>query len=139
MRHKNWFVRGYTTQENAGQSYNATVLGRLINEISKPSLNPASPATVAASWYPQYIGAYLTYKYNLSLSGLPADDYTAHAFARGIADAGRYLPGTTQFENAKEAVKSLPIPAGAMFLDKSDLWVGEAQVNFPMHSVFQKR
>jgi len=129
VRHKNWFVRAYTTQENAGQSYNATVLGRLINEVWKPSLNSSSPATVAASWYPQYIGAYLTYKYNLFVAGVPADDYNAHNFARGIADAGRFVPGTPQFENAKKSVKSLPIPRGALFLDRSDLWVGEGQFN----------
>jgi hypothetical protein len=32
VRHKNWFVRGYTTQENAGGAYQATALGRLMQK-----------------------------------------------------------------------------------------------------------
>ena len=37
VRHKNWFVRGYTTQENAGEAYQATALGRLMQEAFSPS------------------------------------------------------------------------------------------------------
>ena len=34
---KNWLLRAYTTQENAGESFNATVTTRLLNEAMKPS------------------------------------------------------------------------------------------------------
>ena len=113
IRNKNWFVRGYTTQENAGDSYQATALGRLINEAWKPS----------TTWYPQYTAAYVQAR------SAGASEYAAHQTARSFADQGRALPGTAQFDALSEQIKSKPIPNGALFLDKSDLWAGEAQVN----------
>ncbi len=114
VRSNNWFVRGYTTQENAGDSYNATVLGRLINEAWKPS----------QTWYPQYTGNYV----GARSAGL--SDYSAHQFARGKADSGRLLPGTPQFDATANNIRNLAIPRGAKFLDKSDLWSAEGQLNF---------
>ena len=113
VKSKNWFVRGYTTQENAGDSYNATVLGRLINEAWKPS----------TTWYPQYVGTYVAAR----SAGL--SDYAAHQTARGAADAGRLVPGTAAFDEAAQTIKSTPIPSGAHFLDKTDLWSAEGQIN----------
>jgi outer membrane receptor for ferrienterochelin and colicin len=113
VRSNRWFVRGYTTQENAGDSYNATVLGRLINEAWKPS----------TTWYPQYIGTYLQSR----LGG--ANNAAAHQTARGFADQGRLLPGTEQFDNTANSIKNNPIPNGAKFLDRSDLWAAEGQLN----------
>jgi len=114
VRSNSWFVRGYTTQENAGDSYNATVLGRLINEAWKPS----------KTWYPQYTGNYV------GARGAGLSDYSAHQFARAAADQGRLLPGTSQFDATANAIKDLPIPRGAKFLDKTDLWSAEGQLNF---------
>jgi outer membrane receptor protein involved in Fe transport len=120
VRAKNWFVRGYTTQENAGEAYNGTVLGRLLNEYWKPSVNTAN---LGGSWYPQYIYAFSeSIRQGTSLTN-------AHLTGRSIADVGRLLPGTTAFEDAKKIVRNSPIPAGAKFLDKSDLWAAEGQVN----------
>jgi outer membrane receptor for ferrienterochelin and colicin len=113
LRSKNWFLRGYTTQENAGESYNATVLGRLINEAWKPS----------TTWYPQYVGNYV----GARSAGL--SDYAAHQFARNAADQGRLMPGTADFESTANTIKATAIPKGAHFLDKTDLWSAEAQLN----------
>ncbi len=121
--HKNWFIRGYTTQENAGESYNATILGRLMQEAYK-----ASP-----TWYPQYIGNYLGYKYNVwSATGgaTTGVDLTAHGFARTAADVGRPLPGTNVFDVMKKTVRTTGIPKGALFLDESDLYAVDGQFNF---------
>ena len=52
IKHNNWFIRGFTTQENAGDSYNATITTRLFNEAWKPS----------ATWYQQYAQDFLTSK-----------------------------------------------------------------------------
>jgi hypothetical protein len=46
---RNWFLRGYTTQENAGESHNLTVATQLFNEAWKPS----------SAWYQEYAFAYL--------------------------------------------------------------------------------
>ena len=119
VKAKNWLVRGYTTQENAGESYNATALASLINESWKPS----------TTWFPQYIANYSGYILNTYQAGFAPDFYNAHLFARSKADSGRLLPGTVAFENAAKNVKKGPIPKGALFLDRTDLWAAEAQLN----------
>src|SRR6185369_3902512 len=126
---KNWFVRGYTTQENAGESYNATALASLINESWSPS---------STKWYPTYIAAFSEYKRNLYVTGVTPSDYNAYAFARSQADIGRLVPGTPAFDAAATAVKKLPIPRGALFLDKSDLYAAEAQLNLSEGLQFSK-
>lgn len=122
VRHKNWFLRGYTTQENAGEAYQATALGRLMQEKFSPS------ATV---WYPTYVQNYYTKLYTdyATLGGTPSN-LNAHLFARSVADANRPLPGTMTFENLKTAIRTTAIgKGGAKFLDRSDLWAAEGQLN----------
>lgn len=119
--HRNWFLRGYTTQENAGESYNATVLGRLMQEAFRPS---------ATSWYPTYIGNFVGYKQTLYASGSAPSDYNAHLFARSAADAGRPLPGSVAFDNLKRSIRTTAIPQGAKFLDRSDMYALHGQLNF---------
>ncbi|RYY40811.1 MAG: TonB-dependent receptor [Chitinophagaceae bacterium] len=124
VRHPNWFVRGYTTQENSGDSYNATVLGRLMNERFKASGG-------ASGWYTQYALVYALSRF------AGASDYQSHQQARSGpngADVGMPMPGTPAFEALKAAVASSPIGKdpqvnGAKFLDRSDLWAAEGQVN----------
>jgi len=70
LKHKNWYLRAYTTQENAGQSYNTTITTRLFNEAWKSS----------PQWYTEYGQAYL----NGLLSGLTS--INAHNLARSVAD-----------------------------------------------------
>jgi outer membrane receptor protein involved in Fe transport len=119
VRSKNWFLRGYTTQENAGDSYNATALASLINESWKAS-------TV---WFPQYVANYSGYMLSSYQAGVPPDYYNAHLFARSKADSGRLVPGTAAFDATAKSVKTRPIPNGALFLDRTDLWAAEAQLN----------
>jgi outer membrane receptor protein involved in Fe transport len=136
LKASNWFLRGYTTQENAGDAYQATALGRLINEAWKPSFNPAN---LAASWYPQYIFGYLGYKAAAqAATGVIGSEYGANQFARGIADAGRVLPGTAAFNSIAQSIKGRAIPNGAKFLDRTDLWSAEGQLNFSDQFGFSK-
>ncbi len=119
LRHKNWYVRGYTTQENAGESFNASALGAFLNETHKPS----------GTWFPQYIG---TFSEGRRLNGPVASDFGLHQAARAAADAGRFIPGTPAFNNAARTIKSRPIRdprGGALFLDKSDLYAADGQFN----------
>jgi len=126
VRHKNWFVRGYTTQENAGEAYQATALGRLMQEAFKPSINTST----GAGWYPEYISAYFTYKNTVAETGQTPSELNAHQTARNFANTGMPLPGTQAFENSKYTIKTTPIgQGGAKFLDKSDLWSAEGQLN----------
>ncbi len=117
LKHKNWFVRAYTTQENAGDSYNSSALGAFLNEAYRPS----------SAWFPLYIG---TFSEGRRLNGAAASDFTLHSAARASADAGRLIPGTAAFDSAARIIKSTPIRrGGALFLDKSDLYAAEGQFN----------
>lgn len=148
LKHKNWFVRGYTTQENAGDAHTATVSAQVLNEVWKPSFNPANPG---ASWYPQYTGAFITgaatvYQQAVAAAkgqGLSDADAMAmahaavgntaaefHKAARSFADQGRPQAGSSQFKQIFEQVRKQPIPNGGLFVEKSQLWMAEGQYNF---------
>ena len=114
---KNWFALGYTTQENAGDSYNATAVGSFLNEAYSPS----------STWFQTYIGGYSRTR---RLGGSAQSDITIHNAMRAAVDANRLMPGTTLFDQAMKKIKSTPIVnGGALFLDKSDLYGAEAQMN----------
>jgi outer membrane receptor protein involved in Fe transport len=111
---RKWFIRGYTTQENAGESHNLTITSQLFNEAWKPS----------PTWYQQYGLAYV----NAKLAGRP--DQEAHNLARTTADQGRPAPYSAQFKNLFDQVRKKPIPEGGLFLDRTDLYMAEGQYNF---------
>jgi outer membrane receptor protein involved in Fe transport len=119
---KNFYVRAYTTQENAGNSYDMVVTGDYMNEAY-------SPTTV---WAPTYIGAYAQSFGAALMAGLtPAQAYdTASIYARSVADQNRYQPGTAAFNTALNTIKQKPIPNGGKFEDQTDLYVGEGMYNF---------
>jgi outer membrane receptor protein involved in Fe transport len=117
IKDKNWFFRAYTTQENAGESYNATALGAFLNETYRPS----------SAWFPLYIA---TFSENRRLRGPSVADDSLHRIARSSADIGRYMPGTKAYDSVVAILKKTPIrKGGALFLDKSDLYAAEAQAN----------
>lgn len=126
LQNKNWLLRGWTTQENAGQSFNATVTTRLTNEAWKPSVTRdanGNPTPLTSDWYVQYTQAFLANK----LAG--QTDYDAHNNARAVADVGRPAPGSPEFKALFDKVRNVPIPAGGLFVDKSDLYQVEGQYN----------
>jgi predicted nicotinamide N-methyase len=45
VKSKNWFVRAYTTHENSGSTFNATITTRLFNEAWRASTTWYPPAT----------------------------------------------------------------------------------------------
>jgi outer membrane receptor protein involved in Fe transport len=115
LNSKNWFLRAWTTQENAGESYNATVTTRLTNEKIKPS----------ATWYTEYGQSFL----NSKLNGL--SDIDAHNSARALADLGRPAASSAQFKQLFDEVRKVPISkGGGLFVDKTDLYSVEGQYNF---------
>lgn len=116
LNHKNWFVRAYTTQENAGEAHNLTVTTQLVNEAWKSSLG-------STGWFAQYGQAYL--------AGLLAGktDLDAHNAARSVADQGRPAPGSDEFKHLYDSLRLKPIPKGGLLLDRTDLWVTEGQYN----------
>ena len=120
---RNFYVRAYTTQENAGNSYDMVATATLLNEAYAPT------ATV---WAPTYLGAYgPAFGTALALGQTPDQAYqTASDAARTAAEANRYQPGSSSFNTAVDSLKKLAIPKGGKFNDQSDLYVGEAMYNF---------
>lgn len=119
LKGANWFVRAYTTQERSGDSYAVGIAAQGINEAWKPS----------QQWFGEYVGAYA------QAAGLGADANAAHAAARAFADQGRFEPGSPQFNQALEDVRSRPIPGnaqgvGARFVDKTNLYHLEGSYTF---------
>lgn len=114
---KNWSLRAYTTQENAGESYNTTVGTRLFNESWKPSGG-------ATGWFSQYSQTYL----GARLNGLT--DADAHTAARAQSDIGRPVAGSAQFKRSYDSIRLKPLSSGgALLLDKSDLYSAEGNYN----------
>jgi outer membrane receptor protein involved in Fe transport len=118
---KNWFVRGYTIQENGGDSYTATTSAIYINRAWKSD----------ATWFGTYSAVYA----NSIFSGLST--IQAHANARAVSDSGRFLPGTSQFNTAFENAKHTTIGnGGAKFDDKTDMYHVEGQMNLTQYVKF---
>lgn len=117
-----WFLRGYTTQENAGESFNATVTTRLLNEAWKPSGG-------SDGWYYQYATSFLGAK----MAG--NNDIDAHNIARAFADQGRPEAGSAQFKQIFDKVRSIPISkGGGLFVDKTNLYNLEGQYNLSRYT-----
>ena len=114
-RGKNFFVRGYLTAENAGDSYNTLFAALNVNRAWKDD----------QTWFGEYAGAYLSG----TLAGLNSEQ--SHAVARAQAESGRFEPGTAAFNNAFNNVISDPnLLTGAKFRDETKLYHGDANYNF---------
>ena len=135
VKGSNFFVRGYMTLEDAGNSYNMTFAGLKVNEEWKSNTN----------WFTDYATAY-----QLSSAVLGLNTSNAAAYARNFADYNitpllpltpsnkggargtRLLPGTSDFDTALAKVigNSNPITGGAKFEDQSKIYHSDANYNF---------
>jgi outer membrane receptor protein involved in Fe transport len=120
---QHYYIRAYTTQENAGSSYDMVAVATLLNEAY------ASTKTV---WAPTYIGTYAQIFGGDLQGGMdPATAYAdASTKARAQADANRLQPGTAAFNTVFNTLKQQAIPYGGKFNDQTNLYVGEAMYNF---------
>ena len=127
LLNKNWSLRAYTTQENAGESYNTTATTRLFNESWKKSVTTdaaGNPTPQGSDWYIQYAFSYLSNRMN----GMT--EYDAHQASRTLADVGRPAAGSAALTNAYDAIRKKPISqGGGLLLDKSDLYAVEGNYN----------
>jgi len=123
INNKNWSLRGYTTQENAGESYNLTATTRLFNESWKRSVTQdaaGNPTPQPTDWYIQYTYNYLSNRMN----GMT--EYDAHQAARAIADQGRPAANSDALKAGYDAIRKKPISQnGGLLLDQSDLYAVE--------------
>ncbi|WP_159468512.1 TonB-dependent receptor domain-containing protein [Dyadobacter sp. 3J3] len=150
VKGSNFFVRAYMTRENSGDAYAMGVLGSLVSQsYLQTALGVGLPSFLNTA-LTQYGGALLQ-AYQAGLAGglsqqqaIQAASTAANAYAGanntqwlttalapGIATANQqYLPGGTQFESTVSDLKTKPIPSGAKFLDKSNLYHAEGMYNF---------
>jgi iron complex outermembrane recepter protein len=115
IKNDNFFVRGYVTDEDAGDSNNMGLSAINVNRAWKDDL----------TWFGQYAGAYI----QSTLAG--ADSDQAHAIARQTAETGRLIPGTPEFQTALERVKADPnVNTGSKLQDETQLYHADANYNF---------
>ncbi len=121
VKAKNWMIRGYTTQENAGDSYISGAVGAFLNESYNPS----------GTWFPTYIATFSQTRRLNANAGIILSDDSLHRIARRAVETNRLQVGTPAFNAAANKIKSTPVnrPFGAKFLDKSDLYAAETQFN----------
>ncbi|GAB4244197.1 MAG: TonB-dependent receptor [Ekhidna sp.] len=114
LRGDNFFIRGYTTQENAGDSYAANTVASLINQ---------------RRYLPTY---FQTYAGAIASGAIAPNNYTAlHAAARAAADAAQPGVNSAEFQADLAEFRGRSIAdGGALFLDKSALWHYEGSYNF---------
>jgi iron complex outermembrane recepter protein len=113
IRGNDFFVRGYTTSENAGDSYDMRFTGINMNKVG------------AADWFGLYAANYL----GGIFGGLAPD--AAHAAARVAADALTPQPGSPEFNALFNKVTSDPdVSTGSKFLDNTKMYIGEGNYNF---------
>ncbi|MFV5694055.1 TonB-dependent receptor domain-containing protein [Flavobacterium sp. LB3P122] len=115
IKGKNFFVRGYTTNEDGGKSYDMLFTGININRKWKDD----------KTWFGQYAGAYI----QSTLAGMAPEN--AHIIARNTADTGRFLPGTPEFKAAFNSVINEPsVLTGSRLVDNSKIYHSDANYNF---------
>ena len=122
---KHFYVRAYTTQENAGNSYDMVAVATLLNEAYLPTGG-------TTGWAATYTGAYaaaLQQAYGSGLTGNAAYLAASNA-ARAYADQGRLIPGTAAFNSIFNTLTKTAIPGGGKFNDQTNLYVGDAMYNF---------
>jgi len=130
VKGKNFFIRGYMTTEDAGDSYDMRFAAWNINRLAKDN----------TSWFTDYATAFLQSQIAL---GFTANQ--AATFARGFADYNinntplpltphglpRFEPGSTEFNNALATVKQdADFTTGSKFKDNSKIYHSDVNYNF---------
>ncbi len=109
---KNFFVRGYLTSEDAGDSYDTRFAAINVNRSWKSD----------EKWFQEYAGAYLG-----QVPGVTPFD---HNVARGFADRDRLVPGTSGFQAALDKITADPnLTTGSKFKDNTKLYHADANLN----------
>jgi len=115
IKNDNFFVRGYITEDDAGDSYDMIFTGININRAWKDD----------STWFGEYVGAYV----QGSLGGLLPEQ--AHILARQTADTGRFLPGSPEFKAAfNKSINDPNLSTGSKFQDNSKIYHADANYNF---------
>jgi outer membrane receptor protein involved in Fe transport len=121
LRHKNSFLRAYSSGEICDNGYNTRTLGQFINRYWVQDLNGTvvAPGSADATWFNRYAAAY-----NGTVNGVTAANHNA---ARAFADQGRFMPGTPEFNTAKDAITKQYGTQGAGIFSHNKFYHAEGQ------------
>lgn len=109
----NFFVRGYHTWQNTGNTYDTRIAAFNMNEFWKSDKN----------WFNQYTLAYI--------GGVTGVDASNHEAARAYADRDRLAPETDAFRTALDSITStIGFEDGAKIIDKTKLYHVEGNLDF---------
>ena len=124
LKGSNFFVRSYVVAENSHDSYNTRSLAQFINRDWVKDLNGNTVAASAAddTWFTRYAAAF-----NGTATGVTAANHSA---ARTFADQGRFLPGTAEFDQSKDASIHNYGLSGAGVFSKSKFYHTDGQYDF---------
>lgn len=113
FRNNNFFIRGYITSENAGDSYDTRFTAINVNRRWKGD----------TQWFTDYAGTYIpTFLGGIQQGGLSREEASvaAHAAARQAADTGRFMPGTPEFQSAfNSVINDGDLTTGSKFIDNT--------------------
>jgi outer membrane receptor protein involved in Fe transport len=127
LKNPNFWLRGYMSATDDGDSYNLSALGAFVNERISGS---------SARWVPNYAGNYAAALLPIVLQGgtpNAAQIAAAHQAGRAAADQGAPQPGTQAFNNVVDSVRTALFqrnPPGAGFFDNSKMYHAEFGYNF---------
>lgn len=115
IKNNNFFLRGYTVSDKAGDSYDMVFTGININRAWKDD----------NTWFGEYTGTYV----QATLGG--ATEAQAHAAARAVAESGRFLPGSDGFQTAfNRSINDPDLSTGSQFKDASKYSHIDGNYNF---------
>lgn len=128
---KDFFVRGYRTTEDAGDSYDMRFAGINMNKVN------------AAQWFGAYVQGFMGATQQAIIAGMTPAQYSAsqaqfHDAARAYADAAYTpQPGTAAFKSLFNTVISNPdLQTGAKFVDHSSM--SHVDANYNLHSLIKE-
>ena len=120
IRNDNFFVRGYITSENSGDSYDTRFAAINVNRRWKSD----------TQWFTEYAQTYIGARLGVG-TGVQLPEDQAHALARQAADTGRFIPGTPEFQSAfNQVVNDGDLTTGAKFIDNTKFRHVDANYNF---------
>ncbi|MCK0157400.1 TonB-dependent receptor [Cellulophaga sp. F20128] len=119
VRNDNFFVRGYVVADKAGDSYDMVFTGININRAWKSD----------EQWFEEYIATYAGIEFSGNPQGL--SEQQKHDTARGVADTGRFLPGSAGYNAAfNRSINDPDLTTGSKFQDASKYYHADANYNF---------
>ncbi len=126
LRGKNYFVRGYLSRNDAGETWDSRLAAISINNKWKDN---------GTYFRRDFAPTFLRLINPSNPNALPLEQ--ALQAAKGVAEQGRFIPGSPEFRNALRAAKSTSVSeGGAKLVDNSGFLNVDANYNFAEHVDF---